>query len=363
MTNKNILMYGPLCPPIHGQSLSFTLITQNFLCGKKYIVNTNYTNAGVFGKAYITLRAVVQSLYYLSTKKIDLVFFSSSRSVSGAVKDLCLINIAAFFKVKMVNHVQGADFDNLLTNKPRWFTKWVENSYNKVQTTIVLMEGMKKPFMRFKSMQLRVLPNVYDPALDQFDDSGKVKNDEYFELLYLSNLMRTKGIIEVVDAFRLWSQKQKNVRLNIAGTFVNDAECSAQEIKDIFDERVKGADNIVYHGVVKGENKSKLLYASDVFVLPSYYAAEAFPLSIVEAMRAGCAIITTRFNYLEEVVTPKNGVLVNIRDVNALVDAFDYLIKNPKTLQEIKDNNVAEAKEKYSLATSLESLARIINEQ
>jgi len=276
---------------------------------------------------------------------------------------LCLINMASFFKVKMVNHVQGADFDNLLTNKPRWFTKWVENSYNKVQTTIVLMEGMKKPFLRFGSMQLRVLPNVYDPALDQFDDSEKVKNDEYFEILYLSNLMRTKGIIEVVDAFLLFAEKQKNVRLNIAGTFVNDAECSAQEIKDIFNERIKGADNIVYHGVVKGEAKSKLLYASDVFVLPSYYVAEAFPLSIVEAMRAGCAVITTRFNYLEEVVSSENGVLVAIRDVNALVGAFDYLVKNPAMLKVIQANNIAEAKNKYSLAKSLETLGAIIDEQ
>jgi glycosyltransferase involved in cell wall biosynthesis len=361
-TNQHILMYGPLSPPVHGQSLSFTLISERFECGEKYIVNTNYTSKGLWGRAVITVSAIFKCLYFFTTKKIDLVFFSCSRSAGGAIKDLCLINMAAFFKVKMINHVHGADFDNLIDNKPRFFAKLVESSYNKVHTTIVLVEGMKKPFQRFKSMQIRVLPNFYDPVLDSFDNPKEQDDNGSFEIFYLSNIMKTKGIIELIDAFLLLTKKGKNIRLNIAGAFISDGESTADDIKELFYNKIKGAANIVYHGVLKGEAKSELLYKGDIFVLPSYYVSEAFPLSIIEAMRAGCAIITTHFNYLDEIVKPENGRLVNIRNAEAIADALEYLISNPTELKKIQEHNIIEAKNKYSLAKSLELLQQIFNE-
>ncbi|MDB5024601.1 MAG: glycosyl transferase, group 1 [Mucilaginibacter sp.] len=360
---QNILMYGPLSPPIHGQSLSFTLISEQFLCNKKYIVNTNYTNRNILGKISTTLAVIIKCLYFFSTKKIDLVFFSCSRSVGGSIKDICLINIASFFKIKMINHVHGADFEKLIIGQPCFFKRLIEFSYDKVHTTIVLVDRMKEPFMKFKSMRIRVLPNFYDPVLDEFDDNSHFKNQTYFEVLYLSNIMRTKGVIDLIDAFLFLSEKKHNIRLNIAGEFIGDDESSAEDIKNIFFEKIKGTNKIVYHGILRGENKSKLLYSSDVFVLPSYYVSEAFPLSIVEAMRAGCAIITTRHNYLGDIVKPENGILIDTHNVGQLVEALRYLITNPILLEKIKNHNIQVARNKYSLASSLQSLKLIFNEQ
>ena len=66
---------------------------------------------------------------------------------------------------------------------------------------------------------------------------------------------------------------------------------SLEDIKNAFNEkyellRSQFSTRICYLGVVKGNEKSQLLFESTMFILPSYYPAEAFPISIIEAMRA-----------------------------------------------------------------------------
>jgi glycosyltransferase involved in cell wall biosynthesis len=358
---RNILMCGPVAPPVFGQSLSFTLITQNYLCNEKYIVDQNFKTRSKIEKISVTLKSVAWYLYFFISKKIDLVYFSSSRSMGGCIKDLCLINIASLLKIKLINHVHGTDFENLLNTGPGWFRILVKYSYNKVHTTVVLVEGMRKPFKQFKEMKLKVLPNFYDPVLDEFQQDNKLKDETTFEILYFSNIMKTKGIIEAIDAFLLLSEKIPNIRLNIAGDFISDEEYNATEIKDFFFEKIRNINNIIYHGVLRGEDKSKLFYNSSIFVLPSYYISEAFPVSIIEAMRAGCAVITTKHKYLGEIVKPANGILINIRDVNALVDALEHLITDTQLLKKIRIHNIAEAKNNYSLTSNLDSLRIILN--
>src|SRR5258708_18459123 len=90
--NHNILMCGPVAPPIHGQSLSFSLITREYPCKKKYIVNQNFKTRSKLEKISVTLISITKYLYFFTTKKIDLVYFSSSRSKGGCIKDLFLIN-------------------------------------------------------------------------------------------------------------------------------------------------------------------------------------------------------------------------------------------------------------------------------
>jgi glycosyltransferase involved in cell wall biosynthesis len=358
--HRNILMCGPVMPPVHGQSLNFTLIAKRYLCNEKYIIDQNFKTRGIGEKVLTTLRIVIKYLYFFSVKKIDLVYFSSSRSLGGCIKDICLINIASLFKIKLINHIHGADFNNLLNTAPSFMKKIIKNGYNKVHTTIVLIDTMKTPFLQFKLMNLKVLPNFYDPVLDEFDNYLRFKRDDPLEILYFSNIMKTKGIIELIDAF-IECKTNKNVRLNIAGEFIGDDECNLAEIKRIFFDKINGAENIIYHGVLRGEEKSRLFYNSSIFALPSYYISEAFPISIVEAMRAGCAIITTKHNYLGDIIKPVNGMLVDTRNIAALTNALEYLISNTELLKKIQQHNILEAKNRYSLAACLNTLKHIFD--
>ncbi|MGB0514278.1 MAG: glycosyltransferase, partial [Wenzhouxiangellaceae bacterium] len=70
-----------------------------------------------------------------------------------------------------------------------------------------------------------------------------------------------------------------------------------------------------------------LLNALDVFVLPSY--REGLSRSLIEAGAAGLPAVTTNVPGCRDVVRDgDNGLLVEARDVNALVDAMGRLLRS-----------------------------------
>ena len=79
------------------------------------------------------------------------------------------------------------------------------------------------------------------------------------------------------------------------------------------------ADCVHFNGFVSGDRKKELLNRAEVFVLPSYH--EGLPVSILEAMSYGCAIISTPVGGIPEVVR-ENGILVRPGDVEGIAAAI-----------------------------------------
>lgn len=71
---------------------------------------------------------------------------------------------------------------------------------------------------------------------------------------------------------------------------------------------------------------------TSVYVLPSYH--EGTPKTVLENMAMGRAIITTDApGCRETVVQGKNGYLVEVKNVCAVVDKMKYLIEHPKVVE------------------------------
>ena len=65
---------------------------------------------------------------------------------------------------------------------------------------------------------------------------------------------------------------------------------------------------------------------ADIFVFPTYYHNECFPLVILEAMEQGLPVISTNEGGIrDEVKDGKNGFVVKPQDAVALADAIQRL--------------------------------------
>jgi glycosyltransferase involved in cell wall biosynthesis len=346
-----------LIPPIHGQSLAFTRFSENIENENKIVINTNYENKSRLVKVFFTFKTlfliVIKTLFF----KYDIVYFTCSRSFLGSIKDVLLINLVSMKNVKIVNHLHGSDFYDFLHNSPKWYQLILFHSYKKVNTSIVLLAKMKVQFKDFESMKLEVVPNFYDAEL-----SVKLfeKEKNKINIVYLSNIMKSKGIFELINAFETLSKKYNNIYLNIAGGFIADEYMSIGEIKDKFNNKISLNSHINYIGRTFGEEKIKLLQQSDIFVLPSYYKSEAFPISIIEAMVCENAIVTTNYKYLPEVVKSNNGILVEPKSIEDLANGIESLLKDTTKLRKIQKYNTQEAREKYSFDKYIDNLNRIV---
>ncbi|MEA3421657.1 MAG: nucleotidyl transferase AbiEii/AbiGii toxin family protein [Acidobacteriota bacterium] len=109
-------------------------------------------------------------------------------------------------------------------------------------------------------------------------------------------------ISEDLDSFCALTKIYDDLSLTIAGDFIGDSFMGRNEIKEMFFRRIEELKqnticNVSYAGVVKGDEKVNLMQDSDIFILPTYFRSELFPLAITEALRAGNVIITTRHNF------------------------------------------------------------------
>lgn len=79
-----------------------------------------------------------------------------------------------------------------------------------------------------------------------------------------------------------------------------------------------------FHGDVPG-----LLMANRICVLSSHY--EGMPLSLIEGMAAGCAVVGSRVPGVQEVIDDgRNGLLADARNPVALADALERLLRDPE---------------------------------
>jgi glycosyltransferase involved in cell wall biosynthesis len=86
---------------------------------------------------------------------------------------------------------------------------------------------------------------------------------------------------------------------------------------------------VTYLGPVYGEAKNELLAKTDVFVFPTFYAQEAFPLVLLEAMQFGCAVVSTFEGAIGDIVREgETGLLVRQQDSTALSGALEKLAKD-----------------------------------
>lgn len=355
-----ILLVGPILPPVHGQSLAFTRFVESVENERKIVINTNLENKTKLRKVLDTFVTLFAIAFKALFSRYDVVYFTCSRSFFGSIKDVVLINLVSLKGIRIVNHLHGSDFYEFLHSSPKWYQKIFFKSYEKVDTSIVLLDSMKLQFRDFKSMKVEVVPNFYDKELDE---KLVEKNESKTSLVYLSNIMSSKGVFELIDAFKILSYKYDDISLHIAGGFIGDEYISTADVEKKFYEKIRTNEKITYLGKIYGKDKVKLLQSSDVFVLPSYYKSEAFPISIIEAMACENAIVTTNYKYLPEVVSSENGILVEPKSVENLVEGIECLINDKKKLKQIQKHNKEEAQEKYSLDRYIKSLKQIVMER
>jgi glycosyltransferase involved in cell wall biosynthesis len=91
----------------------------------------------------------------------------------------------------------------------------------------------------------------------------------------------------------------------------------------------------------------RVMAAMHIFVMPSLW--EAGPLTLLEAMALGKAVVTTPVGVAPDVVTSgRNGVFAPVGDVEALARAVDRLLRDDALVARIGDAAQADARRSFS---------------
>jgi len=152
-------------------------------------------------------------------------------------------------------------------------------------------------------------------------------------ILFLARLHPIKGLDTLIPAFAEVIKKEPNVVLVLAGPDENNYKKEV-ELK-IENCKLKIGKDVVFTGMLVGEDKISALQESDIFVLPSY--SECLPMAVVEAMYFGLPVVITK-NVGISLRVEKAGVGIVIeKDEKQLAEAILKILNNPNLGKEMGD--------------------------
>jgi len=142
-------------------------------------------------------------------------------------------------------------------------------------------------------------------------------------MLTLGRLHHYKGLDLLLEAIKILREKKIEMPpLVIAGDGKEMGNLRRQTADLDLD------DKVVFAGAVFGDQKHWLLRNCRFFLQPS--RAEGMPLTVLEAMAYGKAVIGTRISGIMELITNnENGILVEPEDSLSLSEAIKSLCENP----------------------------------
>ena len=145
-------------------------------------------------------------------------------------------------------------------------------------------------------------------------------------LLFLSNLIESKGIYVLLEACRMLKEEGVAFRCDYVGG--ESKLISGEAFRSAIAERGL-TDCVTYHGPQYGAAKDRFFREADVFVQPTF--DDCFPLTLVEAMQYRLPIVSTDVGAIPDIVTDGvNGFVCPQRDVQALAEALRKLIREPQ---------------------------------
>ncbi|HLO11964.1 MAG TPA: glycosyltransferase [Pseudoneobacillus sp.] len=226
----------------------------------------------------------------------------------------------------------GGDIDRM-AKKNRRIRQWTEKILQEASHVVVVGEGLHQEVKneykvadnKLSIINMGVNRNVFKPYSKK-EIRHELQIAEGVEpVLFVGNIIREKGLNELVEAFKLVKAKRPQAELFLIGASRNVSY--RQELNSLIGEAVHFVEP------VPQVELAKWMSAADVFVLPSHL--EGFGLVAVEAMSCHTPVIGTDVGGLHYLLKDGSGLLVPAKHVVPLADAILSVLENNELKQQL----------------------------
>lgn len=305
-------------------------------------------------KAVRFIGAYAKTFWLLSTRRYDLCYLAITCHGVGFLKDAPYVLLCKMFGRKIVIHQHNKgmakDVDRHIYS---WLMPMVYRNTKVILLSWRLYSDIEKVVKREHVM---ICPNgILDTNINE---PSAERHNDVPHILFLSNLIVSKGVVVLLDALKIL--KGRGIR------FVCDFV--GGETKELNDQKfteeigARGLEDIaVYHGRKYGKDKEDFLRMADMFVFPTYYFNECFPLVILEAMMYGLPVISTDEGGIrDEVKDGINGFVVKPQDATALADAIGRFLDDKVMRQRMGAEGRRIFKERFTMECFENNIKRIL---
>lgn len=338
-----VLMLGP-DRRVHG---GISAVVNNFYdAGLDEKISLAYIGTMVDGsKLRKLLKAVGAFGMFLVKAPGYQIIHVNMASDSSYHRKAVFIKTAKLLGKKIVIHQHGGDFESF------YYKEQDERGRAKIDRVLSMGDAFLVLAPYWQNFFSHMVPRERITLLPNTILLPKQGEKEYGQhrLLFLGRLCRNKGIEELLKALSSLRQEYPDIRLYLGGIWED------QELKQ---EAERRGDFVTWLGWVKGKEKEEYLQLCDIFVLPSYF--EGQPVSVLEAMGAGCAVVASQVGGIPQMITEgETGVLVAPKDAGSLEEGLRRVLSNAELCRHMGEQARKKVEKEFSIESSMDKLLEI----
>lgn len=353
-------------PPVHGAAMmgqyihDSRLINESFDC--HYINLTTARNLEDIGRLsgrkikdffclLWTIRKTIKAFHP------NLVYVTPNACGGAFYKDFIVVKLLKSIGCKVVLHYHNKGVSK---HQNRLLDNLLYRSFFSHVKVILLADSLFQDICKYvQRKNVLICPNgIPKTKLDVHTMESRYEGTPH--LLFLSNLIESKGILVLLDACKLLQNQSLSFKCDIVGG--ETKEISAKRLASEIESRGL-ADIVHYHGRKYGEEKAIFLKQASAFVFPSFYPNECFPLVLLEAMQYHLPCISTNEGGIPEIIDDgKTGYIVEKRNPKVLADKIVYCLTHPEQCKMMGDAGYEKYLQQFTLEKFECRMKEILNE-
>lgn len=242
----------------------------------------------------------------------DVVHINTAFEPRAIVRDLVLAKSAG--NRPLLLHVHGGRF--VMQDFPNKIIATLADHLLRSAARVVTLSEVEAEniLRRTPGLRVVVLPNAVPAA--RFAATDREWGEK--TIVYLGRMDQAKGLNDMVESCRMLVAQGFKFRFDCYGSGP-DQESFVRGMTDVLGEKFR------FGGVVAGDEKIAALHRSDIFLMPSKF--EGLPLSLLEAMAAGCVPVVSNRGAIPSVIDDgRNGFLVEPGDLTQIVGKLKFLL-------------------------------------
>ncbi len=353
-------------PPVHGASLATKALFEADLAPlEKHLLEIRSSKElQEVGKA--SLKKVL-GLFSLVVRCVSLrirsgatvlYYTPGSANLVPFVRDVVFLGLCRWMFRRTVLHYHSGGLIDFLSAR-RWRKVLGQWAYGRGAWALTLSEHVAVPGLDFGAARVIEVPNGLDiPAITR-----KKSPSSALRILFLGNLYEDKGVFDLLEACQRIAQVSSfPIHLQFVGKWPDAAT------EEKFHRLVTKTSSLSHLEIPEpsaryGEEKWQAYAEADLFVFPSQYRSENFPLVILEAMASGLPVISTRWRGIPSIVVEgETGFLHQPGDIDALQTCIQKFMDQPDLLERCGQNALLRYQDKFTFAQHRKQIVTVLQE-
>lgn len=353
-----ILFCMHMPPPVHGAAMmgqyihDSALINETFEC--EYINIATAKDINDIGRG--GMKKIVRFVQKLRIIKNaiaifhpDIVYVTPASAGLAFYKDFVIVQLLKRLQCNVVLHYHNK---GVAQNSKKWYNRRLYNRFFKNVNVILLSDLLYSDIAAFVPREKVVIcPN----GIPDVDRPIQRNQQDKVQVLFLSNLIRSKGIMTLLDALELLNKDEIFCIIAGAPGDVSEIQLQSEILK-------RGLQDVVtYIGRVNTEQKRSLFAKTNIFVHPT--ENDCFPLVLLEAMRCGIPCVATSEGAISDIIeNGETGWLIEKRNPKVLAEKMAWLIDHPQQMLQMGKNGRARFVQSFTSGVFEQNIVKIIGE-